>query len=119
MVRQACALNLLHYFVAGPLERWLAGEPVWAWPAGACERNCQWARRRPALAGLLSALALCVVLGAAAAGTLLQLGETSRQRDLARQARDDAERAKGEAEQAQAAAVQAQGIAVKAREEAE
>jgi WD40 repeat protein len=42
--------------LAEDLERWLAGEPIRARPAGRLERVGKWARRRPAVAGLLAAL---------------------------------------------------------------
>jgi WD40 repeat protein len=44
--------------LAADLERWLAGEPIRARPAGALERAAKWAKRRPAGA------ALCVLLAA-------------------------------------------------------
>ena len=50
--------------LAEDLHRYLAGEPILARPAGRLERCGKWARRRPALAGLLavSALALLSIL---------------------------------------------------------
>jgi WD40 repeat protein len=49
--------------LAEDLERWLAGEPVLARPAGTWERGLKWARRRPAVAGLLSAVLLVAATG--------------------------------------------------------
>jgi serine/threonine protein kinase len=47
--RYASALEL-----AADLERFLAGESIWARPTPAWERGIKWAKRRPALAALLS-----------------------------------------------------------------
>jgi tRNA A-37 threonylcarbamoyl transferase component Bud32/sugar lactone lactonase YvrE len=54
------------------LERYLAGEPVVARPAGRVERMVKWARRRPALAALVtvSVLGLAALLGGGAWFTL-------------------------------------------------
>jgi WD40 repeat protein/tRNA A-37 threonylcarbamoyl transferase component Bud32 len=54
--------------LAEDLERWLGGEPIQARPAGYGERAVKWARRRPALAGLLavsagSAVTLLILAG--------------------------------------------------------
>jgi WD40 repeat protein len=54
--------------LAEDLERWLAGEPIAARPAGSRERLVKWARRRPAVAALVAvssaaALVLGVLLG--------------------------------------------------------
>src|SRR5205807_5841534 len=47
--RYATALDL-----AADLHRFLAGQPIAARPAGVLERAAKWARRRPAVAGLLA-----------------------------------------------------------------
>src|SRR5262249_11836503 len=42
--------------LADDLGRWLDGRPILARPAGVLERGLKWARRRPAVAALLTAL---------------------------------------------------------------
>ncbi len=74
--------------LAGDLSRYLAGEPILARPVGMAERAVMWARRRPAIAGLLGLVALISVLGLG--GVLWQWRE-------AVIARRDAERESGRA----------------------
>jgi WD40 repeat protein/tRNA A-37 threonylcarbamoyl transferase component Bud32 len=54
--------------LAEDLERWFAGEPIVARPAGWPERLAKWAKRRPAVAGLMLTLlvSLAGLLGLAA-----------------------------------------------------
>jgi WD40 repeat protein len=52
--------------LANDLERWLQGEPIRARRSSAWERAVKWARRRPAVAGLLAVSAVSVVLVVAA-----------------------------------------------------
>jgi tRNA A-37 threonylcarbamoyl transferase component Bud32 len=47
--------------LAEDLTRWLAGKPTQARPLGLRQRTVKWARRRPALAALLTALPLLLV----------------------------------------------------------
>jgi WD40 repeat protein len=49
--------------LAEDVERWLAGEPIRARPAGALERAFKWARRRPASAALCALVAALFLLG--------------------------------------------------------
>lgn len=61
--------------LAGDLHRFLRGETTHAKPATAAERVVRWCRRRPAVAGLLAALAIVAVTGAA--GILWQWREAA------------------------------------------
>ncbi|MFQ3652334.1 MAG: protein kinase, partial [Gemmataceae bacterium] len=60
--------------LADDLQRWLAGEPVHARPVSRWMLAWKWARRRPALAGLMASVAcLLLLLGAAVPFHMLQL----------------------------------------------
>jgi WD40 repeat protein len=76
--------------LADDLDRWLAGEPIAARPAGRLERLGKWARRRPAAAALVavSAVALAAVLGGGTAFTLRLLDQIE-QTDQARRDADE------------------------------
>jgi hypothetical protein len=84
--------------LAGDLGRFLAGEPVRARPVGPVGRAAKWARRRPAVAALLAAVAAVTALGLAL--VLWQWGEAVAQRDLALAKTADEARARAAEEQA-------------------
>jgi WD40 repeat protein/tetratricopeptide (TPR) repeat protein len=65
--------------LAEDLRRYQAGEPILARPVGTIEKAVKWVRRRPAVAGLLAALAALTALGVAL--LLWQYGETVAERD--------------------------------------
>jgi WD40 repeat protein len=94
--------------LAEDLERFLAGEPIHARPAGSLERAAKWARRRPAIACLSTAVVLVSALGVAgitqqwhqavAAGQEARNAEevASERADAANRERVKAERARDE-----------------------
>ena len=49
--------------LAEDLERWIEGEPIHARPVGRTEKVARWVRRNPTIAGLLSLVALSLLLG--------------------------------------------------------
>src|SRR5207247_8455674 len=91
--------------LAEDLQRWLAGEVIQARPVGVWTRAWRWARRRPALAGMLVLIVLSGLLGLIGAGALWQLSETREQRDRAEEATQEAVQARDRAEQAKQQAV--------------
>jgi WD40 repeat protein/tRNA A-37 threonylcarbamoyl transferase component Bud32 len=104
--------------LAADLQRFLAGEPIQARPVSAWERGYKWARRRPAIAGLLAALAL-VVIGGLIGMTILWLQAEAalfvadraqkalqEETEAAVKARDVAQREHKTAEEAKEVAVQ-------------
>src|SRR5262249_8748139 len=81
--------------LAEDLERYLAGEPIQARPAGTVERVAKWARRRPAAAALLVVSLLAVAaltLGGWWTNLRLQaaLGEAEHERKVAESRRQEA-----------------------------
>jgi serine/threonine protein kinase/WD40 repeat protein len=91
--------------LADDLARYLRAEPIRARPAGEWDRLVKWARRRPAVAGLLGAL--LVTLAAGAAVSTYFAFEEREQARAAGTARDKALVAQGEARAAAADTVRA------------
>jgi tetratricopeptide (TPR) repeat protein/tRNA A-37 threonylcarbamoyl transferase component Bud32 len=76
--------------VAEDLDRWLAGEPIQARPAGHLERAWRWCRRNPAVAALTGAVTMLLV--AAVAGLAISNRTIARERDEARRQRQRSDR---------------------------
>ncbi len=96
--------------MAEELRRFLADEPIRARPVSPAERGLRWARRKPAVAGLIAAVAVALLLGTVAASF------------FALQANDNAEQANRNAREAQANETKALGEkaeADKARQDAD
>lgn len=83
--------------LAADLHRFLDGKPILARPIGRMERAWRWAKRRPAVAGLLTTLALILALGLPAL-TMLWL-QTRGARDELRIERDKVTEAKQQSDQ--------------------
>jgi WD40 repeat protein len=75
--------------LAEDLGRFGVGQPVAARPVGAAGRVLRWARRRPAVAGLLALVAVVVTAGLG--GILWAYGEAVSQRNAAKAAAEQAE----------------------------
>ncbi len=81
--------------LAADLRRFLAGEPIVARPVGRLERAAKWAKRRPALAALLSVTVLAMVALSVLAGYLVkQTGIAERKEREALKQADKAEKAR-------------------------
>jgi hypothetical protein len=89
--------------LADDLRRFLTGEPILARPVGTMHRMVKWAKRRPALAGLVgvSIVALLALAGVIAVSNIRlkeQRDYALEQKKLADEQRDAATRAKEEEE---------------------
>ncbi len=69
--------------LADDLHRFLGGEPIVARPTGTLTRAVKWARRRPAIAGLLTAVILITVVGFALVTWQWTRAEANAQAELA------------------------------------
>lgn len=109
--------------LADDLQRFLDGRPITARRATELERLWMWARRRPATAGLVAALFLCMLAGAVVSTVFAVRADgfareaESRATD-ATVARDDARRNAEDAEKARDSARTRELEAVKARDDA-
>jgi formylglycine-generating enzyme required for sulfatase activity len=96
--------------LANDLRRYQAGEPIRARPVGAAERAAKWARRRPALAGLLGVTLLALAALAVLTGSLVVACNDAENR------RKDAEKQTGIAQDKEKEAWQEADKAKKARD---
>ncbi len=72
--------------VADDLDRWLAGEPIHARPAGRVERAVKWVKRNPAgagLAGVTAVAAAALIWGFVALSYNAELSESKQQLEVA------------------------------------
>jgi WD40 repeat protein len=91
--------------LAEDLGRFRRGEPVRARPVGAGERAVKWAKRRPALAGLLGVSALAALALVALGVGLWYNGELQTALGQAQEEREKADRLSTEAQEQKAEAV--------------
>jgi eukaryotic-like serine/threonine-protein kinase len=95
MARDAVARYATARALAEDLRRFLEGRPILARRSSAAERCWRWCKRNPAVAGLISGIALLLVLGTAVSTTLAIAARRSAARATA-----NADRADGEARRA-------------------
>jgi WD40 repeat protein/serine/threonine protein kinase len=81
---------------ADDLQRWLDGLPIEARPVTSTERAWKWAKRRPAVAGLIGAVAMSLMIGTSVSAGFAV--DASAEADRARTAARHAEEAKVEAD---------------------
>ena len=105
--------------LADDLQRFLDGRPIAARRATELERLWMWARRRPAMAGLVAALFLCLLAGSVVSTVFAvradgfardaadRANDATVARDVARRNADDAKQREGEAIAAQKQAKEA------------
>jgi hypothetical protein len=84
--------------LAADLDRFLAGEPIQARPVSAWERAAKWARRRPAVAGLLLAVVVVTLAGFCLASWKWRKAVAAK--DIADDGRRDAERSEAQEREA-------------------
>lgn len=84
--------------LADDLRRWQEGTPIVARQAGPVERLVKWARRNPAMAGMLALVMLTLVVGASVATVFgLQARHAAREKDKAVAKVSEEAKAKGKA----------------------
>ncbi|HLW68539.1 MAG TPA: protein kinase [Gemmataceae bacterium] len=74
--------------LADDLRRWQNGESILARPAGTIERTVKWAKRRPAVAGLLGAVGLMILVSLVLGGIAIYLLNTNLKAEKQKQADD-------------------------------
>ena len=110
--------------IAEDLQRFLDGRPITARRATELERMWMWARRRPAMAGLIAALVLVLLAGSVVSSVFaIRAADFARDAEArekdATLARDVARRNAADAETARDASRQREADAVAARKESE
>jgi tetratricopeptide (TPR) repeat protein len=89
--------------LAEDLERWRAGKPILARPAGRVEKMWRWCRREPALSGLVAAVLALLVTVAIGSSSMFIREKRARENEanLRRQAQAHQQQAQLEAEKSQ------------------